>query len=203
MTRAPIDFYFDFSSPYGYLASERIDELAARHGRSVDWHPILLGVIFKTTGGAPLPAIPLKGEYSKRDFARTAVMLGVPFRLPERFPIAGQVPARAVLWAKERDAATAKDLAHALYRAYFAEGRDISQPEVVVAVAEALGLDAGRLHDALGEAFIKERLKTEVDAAMQRGVFGSPFFILDGEPFWGVDRMPVLERWLETGGWKY
>ena len=103
---APIDFYFDFSSPYGYLAAQRIEALAARHGRSVDWHPILLGVIFKETGAAPLTQVPLKGEYSRRDMARR----------------------------------------------------------------------------------------------MQAGVCGSPFFVVDGEPFWGLDRFPQLERWLATGG---
>src|SRR5690606_28310302 len=84
---APIDFYFDFSSPYGYLASTRIDAIAARHGRSVDWHPILLGAVFKATGGAPLASIPLKGPYSERDMARSARLMEVPFRLPSRFPI--------------------------------------------------------------------------------------------------------------------
>ena len=67
-----IDFYFDFSSPYGYLASEKIEAMAARHGRSVDWRPVLLGVMFKATGMAPLTEIPLKGDYSRRDLARSA-----------------------------------------------------------------------------------------------------------------------------------
>ena len=68
----PIDFYFDFSSPYGYFASQKIEALAEKHGRTVDWHPMLLGVVFKQTGAAPLTEIPVKGPYSKRDFARSA-----------------------------------------------------------------------------------------------------------------------------------
>ncbi|MEP7329929.1 MAG: DsbA family protein, partial [Betaproteobacteria bacterium] len=72
MSAAPIDFYFDFSSPYGYIAAQKIEALAARHGRTVNWHPILLGVIFRTTGGAPLPQLPMKGPYSVHDFARSA-----------------------------------------------------------------------------------------------------------------------------------
>ncbi|MBI2225012.1 MAG: DsbA family protein, partial [Betaproteobacteria bacterium] len=72
----PIDFYFDYSSPYGYFAAMKIDDLAARHGRSVNWKPILLGAVFKVTGGKPLPSLPLKGDYAKRDMARSARFLG-------------------------------------------------------------------------------------------------------------------------------
>ena len=64
----PIDFYFDFSSPYGYLASQKIEALATKHGRGVDWHPILLGVVFRHTGTSPLTEVPLKGDYARRDF---------------------------------------------------------------------------------------------------------------------------------------
>jgi 2-hydroxychromene-2-carboxylate isomerase len=90
---APIDFYFDFSSPYGYLAAQKIDALAAKYGRAVDWRPVLLGVIFKETGMAPLTVVPLKGEYSKRDFARSARFHGITgFRMPSKFPIPAQAP---------------------------------------------------------------------------------------------------------------
>src|SRR3546814_10341238 len=82
----PIDFYFDFSSPYGYLASEQIEALAARHGRTVAWRPILLGVVFQQTGGQPLLDIPLKGGYARHDLARSARLLGLPFQLPASFP---------------------------------------------------------------------------------------------------------------------
>src|SRR3954470_22050117 len=123
---APIDFYFDFSSPYGYFGAMRIDELAARHGRQVNWHPVLLGVVFKTTGGAPLPTIPIKGEYSLHDFARSARFYGIPFQLPAVFPIASQASARAVMWARaEGGPAKAVELAKALYRAYFVDGVNI------------------------------------------------------------------------------
>ena len=84
-TPAPLEFHYDFSSPYGYLAAQKIGALAARHGRTVEWNPILLGVVFRQTGTAPLTEIPLKGEYSKRDFARSARFHGLPpFRMPSR-----------------------------------------------------------------------------------------------------------------------
>jgi 2-hydroxychromene-2-carboxylate isomerase len=197
----PIDFYFDFSSPYGYFASTAIDDLAAKHGRSVIWRPILLGAIFKITGQQPLPTIPLKGSYAKHDLARSARLYGVPFKLPTKFPIAGQAPSRAYYWIADRDAVLGRKLAQALYRAYFAEDRDIANPEVTSNVAVKLGINREELLQALNDPAVKERLKNEVDAAIERGVFGSPYLVVDGEPFWGADRLDQVERWLATGGW--
>jgi 2-hydroxychromene-2-carboxylate isomerase len=191
-----IDFYFDFSSPYGYFASTKIDDIAARHGREVTWRPILLGAVFKITGQQPLPTIPLKGSYVKHDLARMARSFRVPFRLPTKFPVAGQAPSRAFYWVGDRDPALAKRLAQALYRAYFAEDRDISSPEVTANVAAKLGLARDDVLQALNDTAVKERLKTEVDAAIERGVFGSPYIVIDGEPFWGADRLEQVERWL-------
>ncbi len=195
----PIDFYFDYSSPYGYFAALKIDDLAARHGRSVNWKPILLGVVFKVTGAQPLPSLPLKGDYAKRDIARSARYLGVEFKYPSKFPIASQAPARAFYWANDRDPALARKLAKALYRAYFVEDRDISSPEVTAEVAATLGLKRDEVLAALNDPAVKDRLKNEVDAAIRRGVFGSPYIVIDGEPFWGVDRFDQIERWLAHG----
>jgi len=197
----PIGFWFDFTSPYGYVAAELIDALAARHGRAVRWHPILLGPIFKAVGTAPLTQLPIKGEYSKHDFARMARYHQVPFRLPEKFPVGSQVAARAFYLIDDADPVRAADFARRIFRAYFAEGRDISDPAVVMEAAAASGADITALTHGLAGDAIKERLKAEVDGAMKAGVFGSPWFVVDGEPFWGVDRMPFLEEWLERGGW--
>lgn len=198
---APIDFYFDFSSPYGYIASAKIDAIGAKHGREVDWHAILLGAVFKVTGGQPFADLPLKGDYGKHDVARSARLHGVPYRPPSHFPIATLAPARAFYWATAQGAAQAKALTAALYRAYFVDDRDISKPETVVEVAQGVGLDASALSKALSDAAVKERLRSETDAAIARGVFGSPFVIVDGEPFWGADRLDQVEHWLKTGGW--
>ena len=197
---AAIDFYFDFSSPYGFLASQKIEALAATFGRAVDWHPVLLGVIFKETGAMPLPMIPLKGEYSKRDFARSARFHGVAFRMPSKFPIATIAAARIVLWLKRRDPALAVRVAKRLYRAYFLADVDISEAEQAIAVAAEEGVDANEARAAIAAPEIKERLKSEVEQAIARGVFGSPYIIVDGEPFWGVDRFDQIERWLAAGG---
>ena len=197
----PIDFYFDFSSPYGYFAGTKIDDLAAKHGRDVTWRPILLGAVFKITGGQPLPTIPLKGSYSAHDLQRSARLFKMSFKMPTKFPIGSTAPARAFYWLNDRDPAAARKLALALFRAYFAEDRDISNPEVTGNVAAKLGVDKVELAQALNEPAVKERLRSEVDAAIERGVFGSPYFIIDGEPFWGSDRLEQVDRWLESGGW--
>ena len=196
----PIDFYFDFSSPYGYLGAEKIDDIAARHGRVVEWHPILLGVVFRATGGAPLTEIPIKGDYSKHDFARSARFLGVPFKFPSRFPLATHNAARAFLWLTDRDKTLAKNFARAVYRAYFAEDTDIANTDNLLGIADSMGVDRPSLQQAMADPAVKERLRAENDAALARGVFGSPFFFVDGEPFWGSDRLPQIDRWLETGG---
>jgi 2-hydroxychromene-2-carboxylate isomerase len=198
---AAIDFYFDFSSPYGYLASQKIEALAAKHGRTVVWHPILLGAIFKITGMKPLPELPMKGDYAKRDFARSAGFLNVPFKMPSVFPISSVAPSRACYWAQAKDAKKAAELAKALYKAFFVNDVNISDPENVVKVAADLGFKADEVRAALNDQAVKDKTKAEVDAAIARGVFGSPYIIIDGEPFWGVDRFDQMEKWLQTGGW--
>lgn len=196
-----IEFYFDFSSPYGYLASEKIDAIAARVGRKVRWRPILLGVVFKETGAVPLTlAAPLKSRYYLHDFSRSARYLGLPYAHPANFPIATQQAARAYYWLHDQHHGMARAFAHAAYRAFFAEGRDISSPEVVLDLAAAQGAERDALAAALASPALKERLKSECEAAIGKGVFGSPYIIVDGEPFFGADRLPQLERWLESGG---
>ncbi|MFV0665843.1 2-hydroxychromene-2-carboxylate isomerase [Denitromonas sp.] len=196
----PIDFYFDFSSPYGYFMSEKIDGIAAGFGRKVRWHPILLGVVYTVSEGRPLTDVPLKGDYAVRDIERSARYHGVRYAKPDPFPIPTQAAARAYYWLHDQDCALARRFAHAAYRAYFQAGRNIGVPEVVVEVAAGLGVDGAALAAALQSDPVKARLKAACSEAIDKGVFGSPFVIIDGEPFWGADRLPQIERWLDTGG---
>ena len=92
---APIDFYFDFSSPYGYLAAHRIDRIAESHGREARWRPFLLGVVFAITGQSPLTNQPMRGVYALHDFQRGARALGIPFALPDQFPVLSLAAPRA------------------------------------------------------------------------------------------------------------
>lgn len=196
-----IDFYFDFSSPYGYLASELIDTLASHHGYTVNWRPVLLGVIFKTVGNQTPISYPLKGEYTQRDFARSARYYSVPYRMPSRFPLPTQVAARAFYWLQDQNLEAAKTFAHLSFRALFREDADISDVKTVLALASASGADSDALAAVLETQEVKDRLRSEVETALARGVFGSPFFIVNNEPFWGADRLDQLSRWLETGGY--
>ena len=197
----PIQFYFDFASPYGYMAATKISALAARHDRAVEWKPILLGVVFKVTGGVPLPSAPLKGDYSRRDMERSARLANIKFKLPSKFPIASQSPSRVIYWLETQGATRQEEVALALYRAYMVDDRDISSPETTAEVAASVGLDRQKVLEVIADPVMKEKLKVETEAAIQRGVFGSPYIIVDGEPFWGFDRLEHVDRWLRDGGW--
>jgi len=196
---SPIEFYFDFSSPYSYLASEQIEALAARHGRTVDYKPTLLGAVFRVSGQRPLTEIPVKGEYSRHDFARSARFAGVAFRMPEPFPIATVQAARALLVLQQERPELGPQFVHAAFRAYFVDGKNIAEPEVLRQVLRQCGADADAVLQAAAQPQIKERLKAAVDKSMARGVFGAPFIFVDGEPFWGNDRLAQIERWLASG----
>lgn len=196
----PIEFFFDFSSPYGYLGSTLISRLAARHGRVVDWRPILLGAVFKVTGSGPLPSLPLKGDYALRDMPRSARFYGIAFKMPSTFPVATQAPARMTLWLRTSVPDKLEAGVLALYRAYFVDDRDISSPETSADALASVGVDRAQALAAANDPAIKESLKNEVSAAIERGVFGSPYIVVDGEPFWGVDRFDQIERWLTQGG---
>jgi 2-hydroxychromene-2-carboxylate isomerase len=142
--------------------------------------------------------VPIKGEYAKRDMPRSARFYGVQFRMPSKFPIATQAPARITLWQRERDADVGS-LVKALYRAYFVDDRDIGDPEVAADIAGEVGLERAAARAAVDDPAIKDALRREVEASIAKGVFGSPFVFVDDEPFWGIDRFDQVERWLARG----
>jgi 2-hydroxychromene-2-carboxylate isomerase len=196
---SPIDFYFDFSSPYSYIASEWIEGLAERHGRTLRWHAILLGATFQAARIQSPVSYPIKGDYAYLDFARSARFEGVPYRQPQPFPIATQNAARVFWWLHERGPAPAAAWAHAAFRAFFARGVALNDAAQLKALAREHGLDADEAEKAWNDPAWKERLRQVNQAAVAAGVFGAPFFIVDGEPFWGNDRKAQLERWLAGG----
>ena len=195
----PIDFWFDFSSPYAYIASEWIEALAARHRRTVRWHAILLGVTFQAAELKSPVSHPLKREYSLLDFARSARFEGVPYRQPAPFPIPTQNAARVFWWLHDQDPQRAVAWARLGLRAYFTRGVDLSDPGALKALLAGSGIDADAAEAAWQDPAWKQRLKAENEAAVAAGVFGAPFFRVDGEPFWGNDRKAQLEQFLSRG----
>jgi 2-hydroxychromene-2-carboxylate isomerase len=197
-----IEFYFDFASPFGYFAANQIDAFEKDYGCSVVWKPFLVGAAFKVTGGKPLTEWPLKAEYSRHDMERMRRYLGLPWQFPANFPVLTVGAARGVYWLEEtKGEDTAKRFARDAYAAYFGRGQDISDAAVLGDLAEGVGVDRDAFAAALKEDAIKQRLKDETDGAIERGVFGSPFFFIDGEPFWGQDRLWMMREWIERGGW--
>jgi 2-hydroxychromene-2-carboxylate isomerase len=199
MSAAPIDFYFDFSSPYSYIASEWIEALAARHGRTVNWKAILLGATFQAAELRSPVSHPIKREYSIRDFERSARFAGVPLKMPEVFPIATQNAARLFWWLKAKRDTTACQWARHCLRAYFARGVNLSDNDALKGLAAEFGLDPAEAEAIWSNPEWKLRLKAANDAAIAAGIFGAPSFVIDGEPFWGNDRRAQIERWLASG----
>ena len=200
---APLVFYFDFISPYGYFASLRIEELAARHGRGVDWRPMLLGVaVLKVMGLKPLLDTPLKGDYIRRDVLRHVRRHGLPFGRDLNAPVGNPLPAaRAFCWVKQHQPQLAAPMAHALYHAFWAEGRDLSTPGAVGAITLPAGLVAADIIAGAASDEAATLLRHAVGASIEAGIFGSPTIVVDGEPFWGADRLAEVDAWLACGGW--
>ena len=192
----PIDFYFDFASPYGYFMSEKIDVLAAKHGRKVIWRPILLFAALRALGLPPPLEHPVKLEYMTADFARSATFLNIDYSLPTGFPALTQHAARAFYLLHSKAPDSAVPFAQAVLRGYFRDGCDISNIDVIAHMVgdqtASLGAQAD-VRDLLKGDEAKAMLQTAVTDAVQKKVFGSPFVVVDGEGFFGVDRLPHLE----------
>ncbi len=197
-----IDVYFDFVSPYGWIAAESVGALAARFGRSIRWHPMLLKVTVLDTMGLPPPLeTPLKGPYLRHDIARSLRYHGLALSDSARFGFSSLAASRAALWAREAAPAQLHALILALYRAHWSEGRDISGADAVLDIVANLGLPRAEAAAALKSDALKQTLVNENAAAIRAGIFGSPTFVVDGESFWGADRLPMVEEWLARGGW--
>ncbi|MFZ6693113.1 2-hydroxychromene-2-carboxylate isomerase [Undibacterium sp. SXout20W] len=196
-----IEFWFDFVSPYAYIASQSIEALAVKYGRTVEWKPILLGQVFKSTGSGPLTMRPpVMTNYYKNDFERSARYAGVPFVLPDVIPIGTQNTARVCLWLQEIAPERVSDFVRGVTRAYFSGPAAINDLTWLSNFVDSLGLDGSQVPDACSDADRKERLKQDCDAAIAKGIFGAPWIVVDGESFWGNDRLPQVEKWLATGG---
>ena len=191
----PVDFWYEFASTYSYVAAARIEAAAAAAGVPIAWRPFLLGPLFKRQGwdDSPFNLFPARGRHMWRDIERLCAAYGQPFRRPGRFPRNSLLAARVAClgdgepWLPE--------FSRAVFRANFADDRDIAEPEVIRGILAARGLDATDLLRRAQDAGTKERLREQTDQAWALGIFGAPTFVVDGEIFWGNDRMEAAFGW--------
>jgi 2-hydroxychromene-2-carboxylate isomerase len=191
-----LDFWFDFASTYSYVASQRVEALCREAGVPMRWRPFLLGPIFSTQLGikdSPFNTQPVRGRYMWRDVARLCEKYGLPFQKPEVFPQRSILAARVACVALEKP--WCGDFVRGLFRASFAEGKDIGIPANVGDVLSGLGVDPAPVFvEAEGEP-VKRQLRAFTDEAMTLGMFGAPNAVIDGELFFGQDRLEDAVTW--------
>lgn len=190
-----LQFWFEFASTYSYPAAFRIEALAQHAGIEIEWKPFLLGPIFAEQGweDSPFNLYPAKGHYMWRDMERLCQHYGLPFKQPSEFPRSGLLAARvALLCATEPWLPT---FVHAIYRANFADDRNIADPELVGAILQALGQPSQVLIEQALSAENKRHLREQTEQASQLGIFGAPSVIVNGELFWGNDRLEDALAW--------
>jgi len=201
MAAPVLDFWFEFASVYSYPAAMRIGALAAAAGVDVRYRPFLLGPIFQAHGWntSPFNLYPAKGRHMWRDIERICADLSLPFRRPDPFPLSGLLAARVALVGlghRSAKMAWAEEFCRAVYRAEFAEGRRIDQPETIRDILAALGVDPEKTLAAAQTHEIKDKLRAQTAEAQRLEIFGAPTFITPGgEMFWGNDRLESAIAW--------
>lgn len=190
-----VQMWFDFASPYSYLAIARVGPLARQAGVTLVLRPFLLGPIFQTQGwqDSPFRLFPGKGAYMMRDVARLADKYGLPYRRPSIFPRMSVLAARLALLGQ--DETWGLDFCRAVFAANFAADQDIQAEDVMHTLLTELGLDADDWLARARSDACKEALRRQVDQARQLGIFGAPTFMVQGEMFWGNDRLEDALQW--------
>lgn len=190
-----VEFYFDFSSPYSYLAATQLPEIAKRTGAKIEYRPCVLAAIFKATSNDMPLKVAAKGAYMLKDLDRWAEFYGVRFKVSSYFPANTIKAMRLALVADEQGQAAS--VVQGLFRAMWAEDRDLNDPVVLGDIAEKAGLDPVAALAAIEKQPIKDRLRANTDAAIAKGVFGLPAMFVGDELFWGNDRLDFVERALK------
>ena len=190
-----LEFFWDVGSPYTYLASTQMNALRQRTGAEVEFRPLLLGGVFKAAGNQLPATVPNKAQYMLKDLARWRDYYGVPFKLDAPFPLVTLLPMRTAIAAAARG--KGEEYCHAIFRAYWGEGRDVSAPDEVGRVLQMLGLDPKELLEAANAQEVKDKLRANTDEAVARGAFGAPAMFIGDELYWGNDRLDFVERALK------
>lgn len=194
-----VGFYFDYASPFAYLASTQLAAISERTGATFELRPVLLGAIFKTIGTpmVPLFAMPqAKQAIVPYELARWSDHFGVPFRFASRFP-QNSVKALRMTLAAPEDKRLA--LVHALYRVIWSDDGDLSNDDDLRAAARSVGVDPDEAIASASRDDMKAALRDATDAAVKAGVFGVPTFDVNGELYWGQDRIELVEDAIRAG----
>ncbi|MCR9124608.1 MAG: 2-hydroxychromene-2-carboxylate isomerase [Rhodobacteraceae bacterium] len=197
-----VAFWFEFASTYSYLSAMRIQALCAERNVPLTWQPLPLGPIFAAYGwrDSPFNLFPAKGANMWRDMERECARLDLPLQRPDVFPQNSMLAARTICGVI--DDPRAPDLIRAIYSANFAQNRNISDPAVLGDLLTATGFDAASALAAAQTPEGKARLRAQSDTAAALGIYGAPSFVVDGELFWGNDRLERALDWAtsDTGG---
>lgn len=196
MTTPTIEFYFDCSSPWTYLAVHNIQPLAERTGAQIDWKPILVGGIFNTVNPSVYEArkapVKVKARYHAKDLRDWARLAGLNIKMPPSvFPVNSVKVMRACLVLKPQGKLV--EFATAAFETYWGEDRDISQDEVIAYIAARAGVEPGPLMAAIQDQAVKDQLKANTQDVMDRGGFGSPTMFIGEDMYFGNDRLPLVE----------
>jgi 2-hydroxychromene-2-carboxylate isomerase len=189
---SPIRFYFDFASPYAWFALDAIEKLARDHGRVVEWRPVLVWAVLKAHGIAPPLDVAIKREYLLADMMRSAAFHRVPYRPPAKLPTSSHLASRLHHAIAVRDPERAKAFGRDVFASFLVTGEDIADENVVLRLAARRGIAEEEAREAMKGPIGRARLAATIDAAIADKVCGSPFFILDGEPFFGADRLDQI-----------
>lgn len=193
---ATIDFYFDCSSPWTWLAFTGIHDIADRNGATINWKPILVGGIFNAVNQSVYEQranpVPVKARYYQKDLADWADYYGIKIGMPPVFPVNAVKCMRGALVALDEGCLV--PYARAVFEAYWGDLKDISQDEVLAAICDEVGLDSTDFLVRITQDAIKARLRANTDEVIERGGFGSPTIFVGTSMFFGNDRLPLVER---------
>ena len=186
-----VEFFFDVGSPASYLAWTQLESIAQRTNAKIIWRPMLLGAVFQATGNASPAAVPAKGAYMPKDLKRFSNIYEVPFNFNPFFPLNTMHLMRgATAYLEEPEFQT---YLAAIFNALWSEQLNMESPEVVAEVLTKAGIDVTDFMARISETEVKERLKDTTEEAVARGVFGAPSFFVNGEMFFGQDRLSFVE----------
>ena len=186
-----VEFYFDFGSPYSYLAYKALPAIAAARGAQIVWHPMLLGGVFKATGNHSPAEIPAKSQWMHGDLLRWAAYYGAPFKFNPHFPINTLTLMRGAAGMQLRGSEFPKYM-ETIFHAMWAEPRNLGDTAELAAVLGAAGFDPDAFVALVNDAAVKDQLKRTTEEAVARGVFGAPTFFVGEDMYWGQDRLDFV-----------